>query len=416
MILYRKKTIDYFVATMFVITSGAVFYVYALSPAITYVILLVIGFFNKMRVKSDLNCIRIDSNSSWLYILFVSVLAIIGLFYYQYTYDDRNLVGYLVLSLASYFIISTYSFTYFRKLLTNVVFVIVLLGIPVYYINEFNFLPTSTLVTSHEDTYTMFLCYTLGWPHLFHRFSGIWHEPGACQIVLNTILWLHFNKIVKWEWERYELVKIVIIGIGALITLSTGSYLSIMLLLLSVAVNLKIRTKHRTLLYGFVVFFLVFAFYFVFNSDTVQNKLFNEDSQENQLSTVSRTADAIALWEMTMERPFLGYGLGTHDYWKTSTDLGNTANSSGLLTFSASFGMIWLIVFIVVIYRRIFQMGFGKASVLLLLAVLIMQFNEKYIEYPITNIFIFSFSSYFLKNSKPLTYETTENNNSDSNL
>jgi len=401
-----RKIIDYFVAIMFVVTSGAVFYVYVLSPAISYMLLLLIGIFNKVALKVGNKDRHVRHNTSWMYIIFVCVIALLGDLYYQHSYDDRNLMGYIVILLAAYIIISTYNFQYFRKLLTNIVFFIVLLGIPIFTLSEYDLLPTTSIVTSHGDSYTMFLCYTLGWPNLFHRFSGIWHEPGACQIVLNTILWLHFKEMVTWNWEKKELIKILVITIGSIITFSTGSYLSLMLLFLSVAINLKLRTKNKVGMRMLFALTLGIAVYFIFNSDTVQNKLFREDTEESKMSTVARTADAIALWEMTKERPLLGYGLGSHAFWTTSTSLGNTANSSGLLTFSASFGMIWLLIFVITAYIRMRKLGFGKASVLLLLAVLIMQFNEKYIEYPITNIFIFSFGTFYIAENKDIYGKT----------
>ncbi len=47
----------------------------------------------------------------------------------------------------------------------------------------------------------------------------------------------------------------------------------------------------------------------------------------------------------------------------------------------------------------------GKASIILLIAVVMMQFNEKFIEYPITNIFIFKFASYFYDEYDSEEYE-----------
>jgi len=378
-IISKDKLIDYFVILLFVITSGSVFYKINFSGSLTYILLLLVGFVNKQRIKRNKAYNKIESNNSWWFIVFVSIWAIIGTFYYSHSYDDKNLLGYIFILLAAYFIISSYNFCYFRKLLTNVIFVITLIGIPIFLLSEINILPTYTLKIPSGTEYTMFFTYTLGWPAIFHRYSGIWHEPGACQIFSNTVLWLYLDSFIKWKWNKGELKKIMVIGAGSVLTLSTGSFISLMLLLASVALKSNIKSKHRIAIKVLVVLGAIVVVTLLFSSDVIQNKLFKDDTIEANTSKVARTADALALYQMTLNRPWLGYGLGTHDYWTTTTKLGNTANSTGLLTFSASFGVVWLIVFVVIIFIRIIKMGYGGASIFMLISVLLMQFNENYV-------------------------------------
>ncbi len=394
--LINKKDIiiDYIVAIFFIITTGSVFYVHLLSPAFTNIFLLLLSIANKLRINKNIRYPRFLYNNSWWYIVFIILLALSGDVYYNHTYNDRNLLAYIVNLLASYFIISSYDFAYFRKLLTNVVFVITLVGIPVFILNEFDYLPTYVVKSPGRETYSMFLFYTLGWPSSFHRFSGIWHEPGACQIVLNTILWLHVKHITRWNWKENELKKIVVIFIGAILTFSTGSYISLMLMIITVTITIKLKTRHSFLKRILIIIIGVMSLFVFFNSDTVQNKLFREETEENRISTFGRVNDAIALYKMTIERPLLGYGLGTQAYWKQSGKLGNVMNSSGLLVFSASFGIIWLLTFIIVVFIRLNSMGFKKEAFLFLLAIILMQINEDYIEFPLTCIFIFEFGRY----------------------
>ncbi len=398
MLSFKDRIIDYSIVVLFVLTSGSIFYMYLLSPAVTYIILLTVGFLNKFRINHSRCYPRIMRNSSWWFVMFVVFLAIIGDSYYSHQYDDRNLLGYIVALLAAYYIISSYNFYYFRNILKNIVFVITLLGIPIFLLNELEFIPTTTLKLEKANDYTMFYCYTLGWPYIFHRFSGFWHEPGACQIVLNTVLWLYFDNFRRWKWYKGDLVKILVIGIGSVMTFSTGSYISLMLLLVSIVLSLKIKSRHKFIIELLIISISFIIALFIFSSETVQNKLFVNDSVESQVSTTARAADALALYKMTIERPFLGYGLGTHDFWTTSTNLGNTSNSSGLLTFSAAFGLIWLVVFIVVLILRLRQLGFKKDIFFILIAILAMQSNEKFIEYPITSLFVFTFGSYMISN------------------
>lgn len=410
----QERVIDYFVVFLFVLTSGSIFYMYLLSPAVTYIILLLVGFFNKLRIKNSRFYPTVQQNSSWWFVVFVAILSYIGDLYYSHQYDDRNLLGYIVVLLAAYFIVSSYNFFYFRNLLKNIVFFITLFGIPIFVLNELELISTTTLQLEKASDYTMFYCYTLGWPYIFHRFSGIWHEPGACQIVLNTVLWLYFDNLRRWKWNKGDLVKILVIGIGSVMTFSTGSYISLMLLLISIVLSLKIKSKHKLFIELLIISISLVTVFFIFSSETVQNKLFEDDSVESQVSTSKRAADAIALYEMTIDRPFLGYGLGTHDFWSTSTNLGNTSNSSGLLTFSAAFGILWFIVFCIVLILRLRQLGFKKELFFFFIAILAMQSNEKFIEYPITSLFVFTFGSYMISYKTEIKDEKSSNISSNS--
>ena len=381
---------DYFVITVFLITSGATFWVGWLSAAFTFSFLLIIALANSIIVRKDFGY---NFNYSFFFILGIVVLCVLNYVVYNVDYKDNSAIGYIICLIATYLIISRYGFIYFRYLLTNIVYVICLIGIPVFILSELEVLPTQSISVQSGINYTMFYIYTLGWPELFHRFTGIWHEAGACQIILNTVLWLHFNNFVSWSWEEGQLKKILVILVATLFTLSTGGYMVLMLLVLGVVMNIKIEGRYKALIYFAMFVFALGAIVLMFSSPVIQNKLFNDE--EDNISKMDRLADIVALWQMTIERPLLGYGIGSTEFWQLSDKYGNTACSTGLLTYSASLGFSWVLLFACFLWFGIQRMKMGKASILLLIAILMMQFNEKFIEYPITNIFIFKFASYF---------------------
>lgn len=391
---------DYFVVTIFLITSGATFWVGGLSAAITFSFLLLVALANSVLVRQDLG---INLNSSISFIICIIVLCIANYLVYNVDYKDNSTIGYIICLFATYLIISRYDFRYFRHLLTNLVFWICLIGIPVFLLFQFDILPTYNMSVQSGSNYTMFLVYTLGWPEAFGRFTGIWHEAGACQIILNTVLWLHFDNIVNWTWEDGQLKKILVILLATLLTMSTGGYMVLMLLILAVVMNMKIEGRYKALIYFTMFIFALVALALIFYSPVVQNKLFNDE--DDNVSKMDRLADIVALWQMTWERPLLGYGLGSTEFWQLSDRYGNTACSTGLLTYSASLGITWLICFSCFLYAGIRRFNMGKASIILLIAVVMMQFNEKFIEYPITNIFIFKFASYFYDEYDSEEYE-----------
>ena len=111
-------------------------------------------------------------------------------------------------------------------------------------------------------------------------------------------------------------------------------------------------------------------------------------------SKATRLMDIYALWDMTLDSPMFGQGIGTNEFWEMSKRYGNTTCSSGILTYLASLGFPWLIVTAYFCYKNIKRLKLGMATYFLLASIVLMQMNEKFIEYPITSIFIFRFYSY----------------------
>lgn len=387
---YQSRNViwDYFLVSLFLVTSGAVVW-HGLSPALAFISLLFFSWINAAIVRKDFGKIN---NNSYLFIIFISFLCLVNYIIYTPQFQDNSEVGYLVILTASYLVVSRYDFYYFRYLLTNIVYYITLLGLVVFGLYEIGGLPSYTLTLPSGTQYTMFFIYTLGWPLDFHRYSGLWHEPGACQIITNTVLWLYFKNFIEWNFERGQLRKLFVIFLGSIFSLSTGSFMVLMLLTTAIVMKIKIRSRYKFAIYVFVFLLAIIGLYIMFNSSVVQNKLF--DAEGEHVSKVSRLSDINALWRMTTERPILGYGLGTTEFWEMSDNYGNTACSSGFLTYSASLGFTWMLTFVFFVWKGVKRLKIGIGASFLFIAIIVMQFNEKFIEYPITNMFLFQFASY----------------------
>lgn len=388
-VLKYDKKFDYFIATLFIFTSGSVFWLTALRPAGAYILLLLVAALNVIRKKRRLN-------NSWHFILIVVVMCLINAIILQRRYQDNSMLGYIACITAAYLIISQYDFYYFVKLLTNVLVVILAIGIPVYFLCSFDIIP-SYHKQMLGSTYMMSgYIFTIGWYNPFGRFSGIWHEPGACQIILNTILWLNFKKIQNWDLSKYDKIKYTIIIIGILITKSTAGYLVFLTFLLAIGFTSKIRNRHRLVIYMILCICMISASIVLFNDDVIQKKLFNEPSKES-VSKHGRKNDAIAFITIANQHPLIGVGIGTDLFFEKSREYGMTARSSGILLYTASLGYPWLLLVLYTFFVRIRRMKLGKATLFLYISVLIMENNEMFMEFPITSLFIFKFHSYLEK-------------------
>ena len=377
---------DYFVVTLFVFTTGSVIWFQRLGPALAHIIYFIVAILNCYISPNKYSAGHV-SKTFFSYIILVCLLSVLSLIVQDAHLQENSMQGFIVGMVSSYLIISRYDFYYFRHLLTNVVYFIALIGIPVFLLTEANVLPLYS-INVNSTTYEMFLVYAIGWPTIFHRFAGIWHEPGACQIILNTVLWLHLYEIRTWSLDNRLKFKLAVILIASVLTLSTGGYIILMLFALSCIWKLKLKKSLQYKIYPLLIVLFFIVIYSLVNSATVQNK-FSEDS----VSLISRTSDNLALAQMTLERPLFGYGLGTDKFWERSAELGNVACSNGLLTGIASLGLIWLITYIFISCKTIKKMQLGVPVFLVLLAFIIMQSNERFLEFPITYLFVFSFYS-----------------------
>lgn len=383
---YQYRKWDYFVVLIFVLTTGSIMWFQYLSPGFSFSFYFLIACVNLLMKDGKISLVK---NSSFYYCIYILLVALIGSFLFYSSYVENTTIGYLASAISSYLIISRYDFFYFRKILTNIVFFITLIGIFVFILSEFHLLPLQSIDIA-GGVKIMFYGYQLGWPNIFHRYAGIWHEPGACQIILNTVICLYYNEFVTWKWKKNQLFKIIIIVVGLLLTQSTGGYFVFILFVLNVMFGMKVKYKHP-------IFFKLLLFvvggviiWNLYHSPIIQEKIYSDESGNESVSKVQRTTENLAMFQMFLERPLLGWGLGSHEQIEMFDKLDNGGCSNGILYMLCSWGLMWFIPFIWIVYKNMRQM-YGQYYFMMLLAFLMMQSNERYLEFPISFIFMFQF-------------------------
>ena len=126
--MIRIKIWDYCVVALFLATSGAVFWKGQLSASIAYPFLLIIAYVNAFIINRE----EKRYNPSLLYIYACAFLCMLNFMVNLDSLEDNSMFGFFFSMVATYLIISSYDFFYFRKILTNIVFVIVLVGMPIF--------------------------------------------------------------------------------------------------------------------------------------------------------------------------------------------------------------------------------------------------------------------------------------------
>lgn len=388
---YNISIWDYFIGVIFILTSGTMIWFQNLTPKIAFTFYFLVCLINVLKKRKRKIFIL---NQSLLYCIYIIFIACIGTFFIYSPYVENTTIGYIISIIGSYFLISHTNFYEFRYIITNIIYYITLIGIPIFILTEFNLLPLSTF-NFNNITYNMFAGYSIGWPHQFHRYAGLWHEPGACQIFLNIILWLHIEEFINWKWERGELRKITIIVIGLLCTMSTGGILVLMLLIIAIILNLKLNNKYNIIIKPLIILLGIGMLFILYNSSIIQKKIFaNESDVEENISKTQRLIENISMFEMSIERPITGWGLGSEEQIKEFIQRDNTGCSNGILYMTCSWGLIWAIPFFILIHNTIKKMKLPISPIWLFIVFILLESNERYLEFPISYIFIFPFKNY----------------------
>jgi len=381
---------DCFMSLLFLLTSGVVVWHNMLTPAVSMSFFLMCSFFTFYKRNGKI------TRSAYFFVISLS-FVILNFLIYRPGFANNSVFGYIICLSATYLCLSTYNFYYFRKLITDWLTLICVLSIFVYLLEEFGVLhAVSTNVRGSE--FQMIGPFVFGFGSVNHRFISIWHEAGAFQIILNTVLLLHIDSFKTWKWEKGRLWRMVMFMGCLALTQSTGGFLCIGIILCAVATDLKfdLTRKQKLLLIPIIFFVLLLAVAAVFTSDVVMKKLTAEEGDQEALSKYTRLYDALSCWQLSIERPILGWGLGSVDFYRYSERLGNTTSSSGFLKFAACMGWVWISALLFYVWngsRRIYS---KKGALCCLICYIAMMMNEDFIEFPIANTMIFYFASYRL--------------------
>ena len=166
---------------------------------------------------------------------------------------------------------------------------------------------------------------------------------------IKSCIILYINNIQNWSLSKSEKREMIVILVGIILTKSTGGY--IILLVIALCCFWK-KIMSRWFLPAFIVVFT--CGYIILMSDVVQDKINNESSA----SLISRQSDNLAMFQMVLEEPFIGWGLGSVDHLKRSDALGNWSNSNGILYMTSSVGIPWLILYLAFLCIGIYRLGF----------------------------------------------------------
>ena len=228
------------------------------------------------------------------------------------------------------------------------------------------------------------------------RLSSICWEPGQLQAVIIFSVCLYAD-LISILSIKVLLKKFGIPILALLLTKSTTGYIALAILMfyyvLSYFESHKFRLK--TILIGVTASVaIVLGIFSLVRSSVVTDKLSQREvSGPNSFNV--RLMDNLALCQMTIEKPLYGYGTSSKARLQRNMDLDSISNSNGWLNLSASQGVIYLIVILVSVFKRIRErVGNRIASLTIFLLLFISQCGEPRLCYPYFYMYCFVFNPY----------------------
>lgn len=303
---------------------------------------------------------------------------------------NSNLAYICVLFLLSgFWAIRTYNFYDFRELWLKYLNIICIISLIVQSLHDIGLLiPDSVFKGGTLSTLYFFNC---DWGK--YRLASIFWEAGQFQIILIFTLCLFTDELYNRKSWKIYFRRHGIVLISLLFTQSTTGYLALMILALGYFLYPKnrkvsfVKRVYMSLIFIGMVFLLS-------QSNAIQEKLNQSQELEKVSSTTIRLQDNMALLSVVMEAPLVGYGLDTKILNERSQYHDTITSSNGWLYAAASFGMIYIVFLLYVIYKRVRILPSGIPCLFICAALIISQSNEYFIFFPYMLPYLFKFKSY----------------------
>lgn len=383
----RYLYLDYIAVLFLIMASGSVqfFFLHAM-PTVVGLFLFGIYYYYRKR-----NIIVNKSNKTVVALIILYFIFNRFVINNDVSEDSTWIYTYCMLAIGAFCILSKIDYEKFKRVLLNLVALIAIKSILVFGLYEAGVI-TPSVVTHNNSIYLMFMMETLGWSGPFHRMAGMFWEPGACQVIFDGTLILFLLDFFQKKLKKWDNIKFLTILGGAILTFSTAAYF---MLLLFVVFYLFTTLKNARNIKNIIILLisLPIAIYIgniLLNSDVIQGKL-NQKGVDDTSYEIRRN-DNLGMIYMITQRPIFGSGMDTETYRQYSLITDNRTSSNGILSYAASFGLVFIIPLLLRIYRNTNRFS-NKLLIRVLFFFLIVFLNcfEVFMYFPFTYIFILRF-------------------------
>ena len=371
---------DYFAVLMILLASKSS---YSLLAPLLFLVLFLASAFVYHECKQ--NTFKFNDSILFLVLLYC-------LYFFNAILYGSVRITFFAFSLGSFLIISNISLKSFREKYFNIAFSLSVLSL-ITYVAMTTHLISPVSVDINQDAplwhyYGFNFVSPSNWSYM-HRNSGIYHEPGSFQMVLNFALLFALTAENQLRQISHYRLKFLVILAAIFFTKSTNAYIGTTLILIYVFRE-KILEKKILLIPLFLV--LLGMIYYVVTSDVIVGKFSAYNTASG--SAYIRVNDNIACLKMFLDHPFIGVGVG--DFFQSlSNKYGNTTSSNGILAELARLGIFWGILYFMFFIKGVKKLCKGNRLFIIFFSIVsvILFSNEDMMGYPIAYFMIFPFKN-----------------------
>ena len=376
----NRRIWDYTIVIFMILISGGVvfFMMYALLFVPLFFVCSLL-YFIRFKRKTEAVNLRI--------LLFIFIYFLIS---YHLVAGDHvegqfnTYIVYQILLVSSFFVISTITFDRFRCCYTNICCYLTIISSILF------LLVMSNIVTPRLYNNNLLVFFDVyGENRVLGRLHGPFWEPGVLQIVLNIALILNIDKLICIKHFRKEIWKYLVIVSGILLTISTAGYINLLYIGVVCLLYSGLLKKNILLTVAVLIFSTIFIS-LLLSSNAIQGKLAQQG--EDETSYEIRMADNLGMLNMTMERPFVGYGLASKEYDDRSWFMNNRTSSNGILFITSHIGIPFLLFYLLLVYYGIRRIYIKKIGIILFPVIVLLQTTEVFFYFPLSYIFIYKFN------------------------
>ncbi len=372
---------DYFAVLMILLASKSSYSL--LAPSLFLVLFLTSAFVYHERKQ---NSFKFNNSIIFLVLLYC-------LYFFNAILYGSVRITFFAFSLGAFLIISNISLKSFREKYFNIVFFLSLFSI-IAYVAMTTHLISPVSVDINQDAslwhyYGFNFVSPSNWSYR-HRNSGIYHEPGSFQMILNFALLFVLTAENQLRQISHYRLKFLVVLVAIFLTKSTNAYIGTTLILVYV---FREKFFKKKILLIPMLMVLLGMIYYVVTSDVIAGKFSEYDTASG--SAYIRANDNIACLKMFLGHPFVGVGSG--DFFQSLSKLyGNTTSSNGILAELARLGIFWGILYFMFFAKGVKKLCKGDRLFIIFFSIVsvILFSNEDMMGYPIAYFMIFPFKNY----------------------
>lgn len=388
----KGSNIEILIVLMIILLSKTVFFG-IVNKRLTLSILIILLSFIFFKKRKDLSKNTLITFFSISFVLILVTVVHFSNLTLEYIFPVIEFIIYLF----GMAIVVTYIEKYvYCNIYISIITTISIISL-INYSVTFNFPNSVNFLAQHiqigDTTFIVSPFYTWGFDsYIYPRNAGPFWEPGAFQgfILIALIMLLYYKNMIKlYKW------KILILVLTLITTQSTTGYIILSLIciffwndilkLFSVKKE-KFKSVKKMFLLPLISICIIFVVYFIFNSDTINNK-FNDDNISFNLR-LNHFYNSLTL---ISEEPFFGFGNGPEKTLKESS-VSIDDNSVGLLSLIYTYGLFFFIFYSYRFKRGIDSMFpfEGRAKRLCIYIIFIIMFmTQGYYYLPVFILFLY---------------------------